>query len=287
MTFVAADGELMTWRRGEAASFTGAVVNLGGLGVITEMELAIQPSFKVQQYVYQQLPWQAVWQELSDIMAMAYSVSLFTSWSEEAVEQLWVKALTTELLPAGPLYGAQPASEQLHPSEADPQVCTEQLGIPGPWHQRLPHFKLEFTPSLGDELQTEYLVPIGRGVDALQAIFALNDKIHPYLHISEIRAVKADDLWLSPAFATDSLAIHFTWKPDWANVQQLLPQIEAALTPLGARPHWGKLFSMNPVTLAAAYPQIPAFRELLTRVDPAGKFRNDYLDRNLYPETGN
>ncbi|MCA9987116.1 MAG: FAD-binding protein [Anaerolineales bacterium] len=285
LTFIAADGELVTWRRGEAANFPGAVVNLGGLGVITEMELAVQPTFAVQQYVYQQLPWQAVWQQLGDIMATAYSVSLFTSWDETAVEQLWVKALTTEVVPAGPLYGAQPASQQLHPCSTDAASCTEQLGEPGPWFRRLPHFKLEYMPSVGAELQTEYLVPASHGVAALQALFELREQLHPLLYISEIRTVKADDLWLSPAYATDSLAIHFTWKPDWAQVQPLLPQIEAALAPFYARPHWGKLFSLSPAGLEAVYPQLPAFRKMLAAVDPAGKFRNAYLSRNLYPET--
>ena len=282
LTFVAADGDLVTLRRDQDDHFPGAVVNLGALGVVTALELAVQPSFQVQQHVYRGLPWAEVWHNLTTIMSAAYSVSLFTSWAETTVEQLWVKALVTETVPAGPLYGAQPASQQLHPGGGDAQVCTEQLGIPGPWHQRLPHFKLEFTPSVGAELQTEYLLPLTNGVAALQAVHALGDQIRPYLHISEIRTVKGDDLWLSPSYGQDSLAVHFTWKPDWPHVQTLLPRLEAALLPLGARPHWGKLFNLTPAQLLDAYPLIPAFRDLLAQFDPAGKFRNGYLDQHLY-----
>ena len=279
---ITASGDLVRYEHGHA-DFAGAVVNLGALGAVATVELAIEPAFTMQQYVFQGLPWSSCWSHYDDIMAAAYSVSLFCSWSPRHVEQVWLKARGA--LDQETFFGANAATHQLLPvGGSNDGRCTDQLGIPGPWHHRLPHFKLDFTPSHGDELQTEYLLPACHAVTALQSIQALGAAIQPHLLISEIRAVQGDNLWLSPAYGTDCVAIHFTWKPDWPGVKALLPAIETTLAPFEARPHWGKLFSTPPATLDSLYEQLPAFRQLAKRLDPVGKFLNPFLKQTIFAE---
>lgn len=159
--------------------------------------------------------------------------------------------------------------------------CTEQLGVPGPWFARLPHFRPEFTPSSGVELQSEYLVPRTRAVEALRAVDAIRDRVAPVLQISEIRTIAADDLWLSTAYGRDSVGIHFTWVKDLDGVLPVLAALEECLAPYEPRPHWGKLFTIAPEALRAAYPRLPDFQALRHRFDPTGKFTNAFLTRHL------
>ena len=161
----------------------------------------------------------------------------------------------------------------------DPAQCTEQLGVPGPWHERLPHFRPELAPGSGDELQSEYLLPRGFAVEGLQALRPVADLIATVLRICEIRTIAADELWLSPSYQRDSVAFHFTWIKDWAAVKPVLGEIEECLAPMHARPHWGKLFSTSPAGVRGLYPRLDDFRALMHDYDPAGKFRNDLLDR--------
>jgi xylitol oxidase len=170
----------------------------------------------------------------------------------------------------------------MHPiAGVDPVHCTEQLGVPGPWLDRLPHFRLEFTPSNGDELQTEYLVPRATALDALRAVRSLASRIRPLLQVTEVREVAADELWLSAAYASDVVALHFTWRPEQRAVDALLPELEHRLLPLGARPHWGKRFAADAAALEPLYPRLADFRALARRHDPRGVFVNDYLRAKL------
>jgi xylitol oxidase len=156
------------------------------------------------------------------------------------------------------------------------------MGIPGPWCDRLAHFQMNFTPSSGAELQTEYFVARQDAVTALQAIKQIRERIAPLLFISEIRTIAADNLWLSPCYQQDSVAFHFTWKPNWPAVRQVLPLIEAQLAPFKARPHWGKLFTIPPALVQEQYEKMAAFRQLLQTFDPQGKFRNSFLDAAIF-----
>ncbi len=284
---VTADGTLRHVARGDA-DFPGVVVGLGALGVVVRVTLDVEPTYDVAQEVHTDLPWDVVLEHLDDVTASADSVSLFTDWTGPAVQQVWRKTRLT----AGAryerrteLFGARPAPGPLHPLPGiDPVHCTEQLGVPGPWHERLPHFRLEFTPSNGDELQSEYLVPRERAAEAFAALRGLAPVVAPLLQVSEVRTVAGDDLWLSTASGGDRVALHFTWHPRQAEVEAVLPRLEAALAPLGARPHWGKLFASlgtpgsDPRTL---YPRLDDFRALVARTDPEGTFRNAFVDRHV------
>ncbi len=258
-----AQGEIETLT-GE--SLSASVVALGLLGVVTSVTLQIEPTYEVAQDVYEGLGFETLLAHFDEITSCGYSVSLFTDWSERGTA-LWRKRREV-LSPPKALFGATLADGPRHPLPGvDAESCTEQGGIFGPWHLRLPHFKLEFTPSHGDELQSEFFVPREQAREALSAIRALREKIQPLLLISELRTVAKDTLWLSPHFEQGSLAIHFTWKNNWGAVKTLLPEIEAALAPFDARPHRGKLFTQAPT-----HPKLPEFHVLCTQLDPDGKF---------------
>ena len=276
---VRADGSISRLSRGDA-DFDAAVVSLGALGLVTRAWLDVVPAFELRQYVFERLPWSSVETDLDAVLAGGYSVSLFTTWAEDAIHQVWVK--TTERLNSPSYFGAAPATGPRHPVPgADWQNCTQQLGVPGPSHERLPHFRLGFTPASGDEVQSEYFVPRERGVEAVRELRRLSRVLSPLLLVSEIRAVAADTLWLSPFYARDSIAFHFSWKPLPDDVLTVLPLIEAALEPLGARPHWGKLFTTSAEDLEAVYPKLPEFRRLRQRFDGGGKFGNDFIARHV------
>ena len=266
--------------------FPGAVVSLGALGVITKVTLNIQPTFQVQQYVYENLLLAEMKNHFDEIMSAAYSVSLFTDWQKQRINEVWLKYRMEPGKPvkaAPEFFGAKLAAKNLHPiAELSAENCTEQMGVPGPWYDRLPHFKMGFTPSAGKELQSEYFVPRKNAVDAILAVEKLHEQVSPHLMITEIRTIAADDLWMSPAYKQDSAAIHFTWKPEWPDVSKLLPIIERELAPFKPRPHWGKLFTMAPAHLQSRYEKLPEFIALAKKFDPSGKFRNDFLNANIF-----
>ncbi len=272
LELVTATGGLRQVWRGDP-EFAGSVVALGALGVVTRVVLDVRPTFDVRQVVYPHVPFEAALSNLDQVMAGAYSVSIFTNWVDDV--QVWLK--TVEDPPADVL-GAPPADGPLHmlPGESVAAV-TEQDGVPGPWLDRLPHFRLGHKPSAGAELQTEYLVPRANANAALTRLRAMGDRIAPLLQITELRSIAADNLWLSPAAGEDVLGIHFTWHLDPTGVGALLPELEAELLPLGARPHWGKVF--HTTDLASRYPRWSDFAELRTHHDPTGKFTNSFLDR--------
>jgi xylitol oxidase len=278
LEIIDATGSIKRLLRG-GADFDGAVVSLGALGLVTRVSLDVIPAFDLRQYVFERLPWTAVEADLDEVLAGGYSVSLFTTWDEPTVGQAWVKT-KEQRVEQSSYFGATPATRQRNPvPNAHWEHTTEQLGAPGPSYERLPHFRLGFTPSSGDELQSEYVVPREHGADAVSELRRLGAVMSPLLQVSEIRSIAADTLWLSPFYERDSVAFHFTWKPRPTEVLAVLPQIESALAPFAARPHWGKLFVCSPADLGALYPKLPEFRRLVRRFDVGGKFRNDFLGR--------
>lgn len=277
-----ADGEVVELRRGDD-DFDGAVVSLGALGVVLEVTLDIRPTFTVRQRLFGGVPWEAVTSRFDEVTSAAYSVSLFTNWDEEAVSLGWIKELADTPSPIGDdFFGAPALTEARHMiATMDVRNTTEQLGVPGPWSERLAHFRFEFTPSNGAEIQSEYLVPRANAVTAIDAVRSLAPLIAPLLQISEIRTAAADDLWLSSAYGTDVVGLHFTWVRDQEGVEAVLPALEDALLPLGARPHWGKLYLDPAGVVPTLYPRLDDFRTLAERFDPTGRFRNPFLTRLL------
>jgi len=287
LEIVTADGNVVTLtHEHDHAAFHGAVVGLGAIGVVTKVTLAVQPRFDMTQVVYRNLSMDQLEHNLEKIFASGYSVSLFTDWQRNRIAQVWIKSRVAQgekkTIPPE-FYGATAATKNMHPIEDLSAVnCTEQMGVPGPWYERMPHFRMNFTPSSGKELQTEYFVPRNRGYEAIRAVETLRDRITPHLLITELRAIAADDLWLSMAYQRDSMAIHFTWKQETKEVMALLPLIEEKLAPFDARPHWAKLFTVPPATLKARYPKMAEYQGLLNHYDAKGKFRNEFVNHNVF-----
>jgi len=285
---VIADGSVIHLSKAaDSEKFNAAVVGLGAIGVITKVTLAIQPTFMMRQNVFIGLPVAQLKNNFEKIMSAGYSVSLFYDWQTEHINEVWIKSR----IGADPehnqpeFYGAKAATKNLHPIIAlGAENCTEQMGVPGPWYERLPHFKMGFTPSSGKELQSEYFVPMHHAVEAIAAVSRLGKQIGPHLFITEIRTIAADDLWMSPCHNQTSVTIHFTWKQETEAVLKLLPAIEQALAPFNARPHWGKIFTIDPKVLASRYEKLADFKKLVAGYDPHGKFRNAFLERNIYEE---
>jgi xylitol oxidase len=270
---VTAAGETVVVGRDDPR-FGGAVTSLGALGVVTALTLDLEPAFEVAQQVYVDLPLAGL--DHAAVAASAYSVSLFTDWRAPRFNHVWVKRRTDR--PAADFPWAAPAAKKVHPVPGMPAVnCTEQLGVPGPWHERLPHFRAEFTPSSGAELQSEYLLPRRHATAALHALDAVREAVAPVLQICEVRTVAADGQWLSPSYGRDTVALHFTWIDDTAAVLPVVRKVEEALEAFGPRPHWGKVFTVPPTVLRGRYPRLDDFRALAGELDPAGTFRNAFV----------
>ena len=285
--FIDAQGDLVTLtRETDSDVFPGAVVNLGALGVVARLTLDLQPAFAMRQNVYCGLPLATLTANFDEIMASAYSVSLFTNWQSDAIEQVWVKSLAENRPPlAGlkPFFGAAPAVDKLHPVPAvNPVNCTEQMGSIGPSYDRLPHYRINAVPVAGGDYQTEYYVASEHAVAAIEALHAWGAHFAPLLMVSEIRTVAADNLWLSPCNGRPCVAFHFSFHPDQPAIMALLPGLEAVLAPFEPVPHWGKLFTMAPETVQSRYTQLGQFKALLDRYDPDGKFRNAFVDRYIF-----
>jgi xylitol oxidase len=282
MEVVKADGERIVFSKDQQdGRINGAAVGIGALGVVTQLTLDVIPAFQVSQYVFDQLPFAQLKDHFDAIFSSAYSVSLFTDWKTDKFNQVWLKRTIQDHDSAGigdEFYGALQANANRHPVPGhSAENCSEQLGIPGPWHERLAHFRMDFTPSAGEELQSEYFVSRQDAYQALCAIDRIRDRLSPHLYVSEVRTIAEDHLWMSPSYKQNSVAFHFTWKADWEAVRQVLPIIEEQLAPFQARPHWAKLFAMPPVQVQSLYEKLPDFQQLILQCDPKGKFSNAFL----------
>jgi xylitol oxidase len=278
---VTSDGDVVTAARGDA-DFDGFVVGLGALGAVTRVALDVEPAYAVRQRVFEGLGWDALAEHFDAIAGAGYSVSVFTRWGD-ATDQVWIKSRVTDEPEEvrDELFGASAATVERHPILGlDAVNCTPQLGVPGPWADRLPHFRMGFTPSAGEELQSEYHLPRRQGPAASEALRAIAEVIRPVLLVTEIRWIAADTLWMSPNHDQDTVAIHFTWKREPAAVRRALVDVEAALLAFGARPHWGKLFLADAATIEPLYERLSDFRSLAERLDPRGAFRNAWLERH-------
>lgn len=284
LEMVDASGEIVRLTRDhDGERLAGAVVALGALGVVTSVTLAVEPTFEVAQDVFVDLPFDEVVEHLDEVMGTTDSVSPFTTWQSDTFHQVWCKRRIGESSDTPTqLLDAERATSTVHMvNGVSAAACTEQHGAAGPWHERLPHFRLDFTPSVGAELQTEYFVDRDDGPSALRAVRDVADLLAPLIQVTEIRSIAMDDLWLSPAFGRDSLALHFTWHPDQAAVMAVLPELESVLADFGPRPHWGKLTAMSPDDVRSAYSRFDDFAALVGEFDPTGTFRNSYLERLL------
>lgn len=282
LELVSGTGEVVRARRGDDG-FEGLVVHLGALGAVTRVELEVEPAYLVRQRVHLGLTWEVATSRFDEVMAAGRSVSLFTVWDEGEVEQVWVKERVGDPeVVREDLFGAAAARQAVHPIRGlDPAECSEQLGVPGPWWARLPHFRSDVVASAGREIQSELHLPREHAAAAIEALRALGPRIAPLVLVSEIRTVAADGLWMSPMYDRPTVSFHFTWRLDHERVHPLIREVERVLEPFSPRPHWGKVFFHEAATVASRYRRLPDFIALTDRLDPRGVFRNDWFDAHL------
>ncbi|MEZ4903645.1 MAG: FAD-binding protein [Spirosomataceae bacterium] len=288
MEFVNGKGEVVNLsREKDGDEFLATVVGLGTLGIVTKMTLKVQPTFRMKQVVYQNMQMSALEKDFEAIMSSGYSVSLFTDWTNKNISEVWIKSKSEAMTAIAPtFYGATLATKNLHPIEAlDAINCTEQMGVEGPWYDRMPHFKMGFTPSSGKELQSEFFIDFQYAYQGMMAIEKLHEQVSPHLMITEIRAIAADDLWMSPFYKKTCVAFHFTWKQEVEEINALLPLIEETLAPFNPRPHWGKIFTLQPSVLQSRIEKLNDFKAFMVKHDPDGKLRNEFIDTNLFATT--
>lgn len=286
LEFIAANGELVTLtRERDGDMFSGAVVGLGALGVVTKIRLDLIPTFMMQQEIYRGLPLTTLYENFDAVMASGYSVCLFTDWQNGEIDGAWVKhklADDASITVPDQLFGAPLGSHEHVLDKPDSDRILTPMRVPGPWYERLIHMWLKHPPGPGNELQTEYFVPRHQAIDAMRTVEDLRTQLAPILDLTELRTIAADALWLSPAYGQDIVAIQFNWHNDWPGVSQFLPQLEAQLAPFEARPHWGKLFATPPDRLPTLYQRLTDFQALALNYDPQGKFRNAFLDKYIF-----
>lgn len=282
LEFIEPDGGLRTIAADADADFAGQVVHLGAFGPVTRVTLAIEPTYRVRQDVYTGLTWDDLLGRLDEATGAGYSVSVFTRWATPVAGDLWVKERMYDAspreMPDRVLSARRRPVAALSPAASGLDNTTAQGGDIGDWCDRLPHFRIDATPSNGDEIQTEYFVDRTVAIRAIASVRAIADVVEPALLVSELRTVAADDLWLSPAYGRDSVCIHFTWKNEPDAVASAIVAVESALAPFDPRPHWGKVFSMP---IGTSLPRLEDFRALARRLDPDGRFRGPYLRRVL------
>jgi len=275
---ITATGDAITLDQSELPA---ARVALGSIGIIHHLTLDIVPTYEVAQTVYFDLPFVQLISNLDAILSAGYSVSVLSMWGDEFVDQVWVKSKigTNPVLTQNEWFGAKLATRKSNPiREADSAAATEQFGLPGPWFERLPHFKLDFTPSFGEELQTEYFIDRKDAPAALNAIYKIREELSELIMVCEMRTVAQDENWLSEAYGRETFVFHFTWRPNIPAVEKLLLKIEASLEPFKARPHWGKVFTNNAFDFSSLYPKFNSFITYRGTYDPSRKFVNKLLE---------
>jgi len=286
LEMVTADGDVIPIGRADNGDqFNGSVVSLGALGIVASLTLDLVPSFEMRQHVYEGLPLEILDDHFNEIVSSAYSVCLFTDWRSSRLTQVWINQRDDEPDPwvAGSAwFAATSADGPRHPVDGvSPISCTEQLGVPGRWFERLPHFRADFAPSAGEELQSEYLIRRQDAVDALHELARVREQINQVLQICEVRTAAADELWLSPCYRQDTVSIHFTWTADPQAVLPAVALVEKQLDPFRPRPHWAKIFTTPPEIVQSHYERLPDFRDLMRHYDPGGKFRNSFINQYL------
>ncbi|WP_370107515.1 FAD-binding protein [Nocardioides sp.] len=282
--YVIGNGEMRLFSRTQdRETFYGSVVALGALGVAVDYTIALIPSFEVSQSVLTDLTVDDLERDVADMLASAYSVSVFTDWSENTSVFLKESSGATDRRGKGARWvgGVLAESQVPHVPGETTDGMTPQLAEPGPWFERLPHLLASAILAARTELQSEYFVPAEAGESAIRALRGRAQEFSGCLQVSEVRAVRADEHWLSPAYGRDTISLHFTWRWDPAAVTEVIPVVEETLRPFNPRPHWAKLHELAPEYLAGEYPQLGRFHDLVSEVDPIGKFRSPLVARLL------
>lgn len=127
--------------------------------------------------------------------------------------------------------------------------------------------------------ETEYAIPIelaGVAIDETRKLILKSESRANFP--LEVRFVAADDIYMSPACGRDTCFIGpYVSSREWA--PPIFAEFEALIRDYAGRPHWGKSFSLSGAELRALYPAYDSFNQLRKQCDPHGLFRNSFVDR--------
>lgn len=276
---------------GDDPRLPAARVHLGALGVITEVTLTADPAYALEE-TCTRLPLDAAADQLDALAAAHEYVKL---WWLPPCEEVAVFALRR--VPLGP---RRPWARYAWDVTASSTVFPALLAYAALAPSRIPainrlvdrlHFRAGVRAGRSDEVflvpapprhrETELAFPAARAGEALRALRDLIVATGARLDfLSELRFVRGDDAWMSPAHGRDTcqLGVYGTHSPD-------VPRAFAAFRELGrawdARPHWGKEMQTTPTELRRLYPRADDFIALARELDPDGVFRNAFLDAAL------
>lgn len=275
MEIVLANGSLLTIGPNDPR-LKGMAAGLGAFGVVTQLELKLVPAFNITTYTYVNMPVQNSYENFAALQNMGFGVllvNMFTAPDAWNIAIVYARsdANNTAMLTSN-LFGGTLVSQTTQPSYLA-LLSIAQIGLSG---------------VDGNEIQTEYFVPISKAVEAIKAVTAVANSTNIFPSLATafvIRTIASDDLWMSEYYGNDTMvAIHFSWQNNVTAVEAVLPQLERAMIPYGARPHWGKMFTMEPEDFLPHYPKVNEFKKLAEQLDPKGKFRNEFLEENVWTE---
>lgn len=231
-----------------------ARVSMGMLGVVSTATLRLLPAFRLHERVWR-LPIEECLHRLDHFIARNEHFEFF--W-HPAADEAECKSLNSS--------AASP--------EEWPEIEGERVG----WSARiLPSVRrLKFN-------EMEYALPAEEGPSCLKAVRDRMRQRHAEVRWPvEYRTLAADDAWLSPAFGrpTVTISIHEDARLPF---QGFFGDIEPIFRSHGGRPHWGKIHGVMAAELRDLYPKWDAFVDLRSRMDPQGRFLNDYLRQLFAP----
>uniref|UniRef100_A0A915D0Y3 FAD-binding PCMH-type domain-containing protein n=1 Tax=Ditylenchus dipsaci TaxID=166011 RepID=A0A915D0Y3_9BILA len=290
LQMVLADGSVVQYSKGQNdTELAAATVGLGALGIVTQVTLQAQPTYNLAINVFENMDMSVLDTQLYNITHSGYAINMWSTFGTPGVlDQVWI---TTKVDSNGvnaygnvsQLYGAPAATAQSSPIAAlPPTYVVPQMGIVGPYYERLTDYDLGLSGQEGQQTQSEYYVDFDDFVPALKALQTLSAEINAVVYVALFRITEKDELWMSPQYKKTTMAIHFSWQPKLDQVMALLPKIEAALAPFNPIPHWGKLYTLKPEQYLPLLPKYPEWREQVELHDPTHKFRNKWLEENIF-----
>ncbi|MGH2406244.1 MAG: D-arabinono-1,4-lactone oxidase [bacterium] len=292
MRLVTGRGEVLTLDEADER-LAAARVGLGALGVITQVMLRCEPLFTLAEDA-RRVPIDRLIRDLDTIARSAEYVKIWwlptlsfanvyryertdqrptTSVSERWIDEAVVnRFLFTGLLGASRRWPrlTRPINRAI--GAAYLRGESRRVG-------RYDHVLTVAMPPVHRE--TEYAVAMEQAAEALGRVRALIERQQLLVNfVMEVRFVKGDDAWMSPAYGRDSCQIG-AYIADNVHREAYFTGFERIMQTLGGRPHWGKEHNVTPEQVRALFPLADRFVALRRRLDPEGIFDNACLRRAI------
>ncbi len=288
MRLIAGDGAIVECSADENADVLAAArVGLGALGIVSTVTLQAVKAFRLHA-IEEPLRIDDVLGDFDGFMSSADHVEFFwvphTAWAlTKRNARTRVKQLLDDVVLPNVAFGALCRVGRRKPDWI-PRMA-KMLPSTGRVEYTDRSDRVFTSPRLVHFYEMEYSIPRGAIPEALNRVRRLVDEAGIQLSFPvEVRVVAPDDIPLSTASdrASGYIAVHvYKGTPYDAYFQG----VERIMDAYGGRPHWGKMHFQRAETLAERYPRWDEFQEIRRRLDPEGRFTNQYLERVLGPTT--